>query len=46
MEKIKFVNTERNEIEYGDESKLLAQLASSDNQKSEARIRTIFYFIN
>ena len=37
--------TEKNEIEYGDEPKLLEHLDSSDNQKSEVRIKTIYYLI-
>ena len=31
------------EVEYGDESKLLAHLDSSENQNPEARIKTIIY---
>ena len=45
MEEIKPVDMEKYEIEYGDESKLLAHLDFSDNQNSEARIRTIHYLI-
>ena len=41
--KIRPVGTEKIEIEYGDESKLLAHLDLPDNQKSEARIRDIYY---
>ena len=35
--------TEKNEIEYEDESEMLAHLIFSVNQKSEGRIGTIFY---
>ena len=35
--------TEKIEVDYGDESKLLAYLDSSNHQKSEARIKTIYY---
>ena len=43
MEKIKPVGTEKHEIENGDESKVLADLKSSENQISEARFKTISY---
>ena len=41
--KIRPVVTEKSEIEYGDESKLLAHLDLPDNQNSEARIKNIYY---
>ena len=40
---IKPVAAEKKEIEYGDKSKLLAHLDSSDNRKSEAKINTIVF---
>ena len=36
--KIRFLVREKNEIEYGDESKSLAPMEHSDNRNSEARI--------
>ena len=39
--KIEPVVTEKYEIEYGDETKSLVFLDSSENQKSEAWIKTI-----
>ena len=41
----KRVVAEKYDIEYGDESKLLAHLDTLDNQNSEATITTIFYLI-
>ena len=38
--------TEIFEIEHGDESQSLANLDSSDNQNSEARIKTIYYLLD
>ena len=37
--------TDKFEIKYGDESKMLAHLNSSDNQKPEAKIKIILYLI-
>ena len=35
------VVTEKYKIEYGDESKLLAHVDSSENQNSRAKVKTI-----
>ena len=42
---MKSVVTENYEIECGNEQNLLAHLASSDDQKSEAGMKTIYYLI-
>ena len=44
--KIKQVVTEKNELGFGDESKMLAHFDSSVNQNSDSRIRTIFYLFD
>ena len=42
LDEIKPLIIEKCKIEEGDETILLAHLDSSDNQKSEARIKTIY----
>ena len=44
--KIRLLVTEKFQIDYGDEPKLLAHLDSSEEINTEARIKTIFFSLN